>query len=444
MLPSSSRQWLIARRLVFAGILVLAWCVFQTQWFAPPPRSQFGGKPAGVNQIVVRDAGPFAMIREQKAESSGVNERLYSYYIEAPAGHRVSFWIDCWRNGQPALIHGLNLAESFLPTQGESFTATAQLAFFDQRPSTNMTSWLWRLKSSSSDVSREGRMSDPFLGMNLRDSTEGRLQQWKPKSGETITLLTMRGAYKEMPGDPIAFPAEARKADRVIELKMRIDPVQPGEVTTAVQTSAALPAEIQTAKRLAEKGIYIREQKHVSNTTWDGRFYNYDVSTPANHRVNFWLECWRNGQRVILPDFDFADSVTPARGKPVTGFVGLAMWESPDRGGVNKTTWTWGLNLDAGLFSKSGSLDNPFVDMPRRDSTWGRDSTWNPQSCEEITLLMIRGDREGLSSEEIDQQAKATSSDLLIKLKARVDAIPESEMQEAPQSSSTIPPVNPQ
>jgi hypothetical protein len=57
---------------------------------------------------------------------------------------------------------------------------------------------------------------------------------------------------------------------------------------------------------------------------------------------------------------------------------------------------------------------------------------------------MIRGDREGLSSEEIDQQAKATSSDLLIKLKARVDAIPESEMQEAPQSSSTIPPVNPQ
>ncbi|HKS37934.1 MAG TPA: hypothetical protein VJW76_12130, partial [Verrucomicrobiae bacterium] len=236
-------------------------------------------------------------------------------------------------------------------------------------------------------------------------------------------------------------PTEARKADRVIELKMRIDPLQPGVVSTTDQVVAPLAGEIQTAGRLAGKGIYIREQKHVSNTTWDGRFYTYDVSTPVNHRVSFWLECWRDGRRVILPDFDFANSVTPARGKPVTGFVGLAMWESPDRAGTNKTTWTWGLNLDAGLFSKNGMLDNPFADMTHRDSTWGRVSTWNPQPGEQLTLLMIRGDKERLSSEELEGRTNAPPSDLLLKLKARVDAVPESETQEAPQSSTTIPPV---
>jgi len=408
--------------------------------------STLGNEAAGRESPVAKsasstdaDAGSGALIREQKTENSRGNTRLHSYYIEAPANRRVSFWIDCWRNGQPAPIHGLDLADSFIPAQGESFAATVELEFFDHRPGTNMTSWLWRLKSPNGTISREGRMSDPFLGMSLRDSTEGRMPLRKPKPDETITLLTLRGAYRELPGDSITNPAGARKADRVIELKVRIDPVQPAGVSTD-QAVAPLAAEIQTTKRLAEKGIYIREQKHVSNTTWDGRFYTYDVSTPANHRVSFWLECWRDGQRVILPDFDFANSVTPARGKPVTGFVGLAMWESPDGAGTNKTTWTWGLNLDAGLFSKSGSLDNPFADLPYRDSTWGRVSTWNPQPGEELTLLMIRGDKERLSS----GRTNAQPSDLLLKLKARVDAVPESAMQESPQSSSTIPLVNPQ
>jgi hypothetical protein len=60
ILPSSARRWVIGRRVVFASILVLAWCQFQFTSLTPWLRARFADdhSPSGikVSQVAVRDA----------------------------------------------------------------------------------------------------------------------------------------------------------------------------------------------------------------------------------------------------------------------------------------------------------------------------------------------------------------------------------------------------
>jgi predicted Ser/Thr protein kinase len=176
----------------------------------------------------------------------------------------------------------------------------------------------------------------------------------------------------------------------------------------------------------------------------DGRWCDYAVVAPVNHRVSFRLEWWKDGQRVNRPDFTLVDSFTPARGRAFKGSADLVIWRHNPTLHVatNIVQWQWAF-MGGDAFSDASRLaEDPFLGLSLTDSSFGHEPVRRVKSGEEIDLLVVRGDRERLEGHPWDPKV-AGRADVEMRLKARIDAVPDSELREGPQSSSTFPPPTP-
>ncbi len=183
------------------------------------------------------------------------------------------------------------------------------------------------------------------------------------------------------------------------------------------------------------------------------RMFRYTASAPVDHRASFWVEYWRDGkldkktgltggQMIQLPsraafeggcDFSLADGAKTspdAAGKVRWDFFvssRLRDWVSSN--GVMK------VNNDAGRGGHGNWIADPFVGLDVV-SSWGKTRKWNVAIGEPVTVLVLRGYARGenLSAGLNDEDAKKGKAAILVR--ARFDAVPQSERVEHSQTVS--------
>ena len=178
---------------------------------------------------------------------------------------------------------------------------------------------------------------------------------------------------------------------------------------------------------------------NFGHVTSSARFADYAVEAPVNHRVNFWIEWWREGQRAKGTDFDIAEAFTPARGRRFKGHVDFVIEKNDGARarGTNMVGWTWGLRGTDALSSRAGFAEDPFHGMAMTDSSYGHTPVRRIRAGEETTLLVVRGDRDKLKGQPWDSKMTGRS-DVEMHLKARFDKVPENDLRETSQSTNSV------
>ena len=191
-----------------------------------------------------------------------------------------------------------------------------------------------------------------------------------------------------------------------------------------------------------EQTVIRETPPNFGHVTSSARFCDYALEAPINHRVNFWIEWWKDGQRVQLPDFDVVESFTPARGRRFKGYVDFVIEknDATRARGTNMIRWTWSFRGSDALSSRANFAVDPFHGMAMTDSSYGHRPVRKMRAGEETILLVVRGDRDQLEGQPWDSKM-AGSAAVEMHLKARFDKVPENELRETPQSTNSVAPT---
>ncbi len=168
------------------------------------------------------------------------------------------------------------------------------------------------------------------------------------------------------------------------------------------------------------------------------RWSHYAFEAPANHRVTFWLEWLKNGQPATLPDVEFKDILDPARGRKLKGHLDfiLQMEGRTRKADTNLVEWQWGVRASDVTTGARGIATNPFLGLPRTDSSYGHAPVQWLRPGEELTILVVRGDAEQLVGEPWDPRVVGRA-DLEMRLKARLDPVLPEHLRETPAATTT-------
>jgi hypothetical protein len=191
-----------------------------------------------------------------------------------------------------------------------------------------------------------------------------------------------------------------------------------------------------------EQTVIRETPPNFGHVTSSARFSDYAIEAPVNHRVNFWIEWWKEGQPVKWTDFDLAESFTPARGRRFKGYVDFVIEknDATRARGTDMIGWTWGLRGGDAFSSRASFAVDPFHGMALTDSSYGHRPLRKIRAGEEATLLVVRGDHNLLEGQPWDSEA-AGRADVEMHLKARFDKVPDNELRETPQSTNSVGPA---
>lgn len=180
----------------------------------------------------------------------------------------------------------------------------------------------------------------------------------------------------------------------------------------------------------------IRELPSKQGHVYGGlRSSQYALEAPVNHRVNIWMEWWKDGHRVTLPGLELSQSVTPARGGRIQGFLDLLLGMQPRTRGsrTNVIDWQWALHANDVNAGRRDQAADPFEGIPLTDSSYGHQPVRRFRAGEEVTLLVVRGDRERLVGHAWDEPGPERA-DVEMHLKVRIDPMLETLLREVPQT----------
>jgi serine/threonine protein kinase len=171
----------------------------------------------------------------------------------------------------------------------------------------------------------------------------------------------------------------------------------------------------------------------------DARWCSYAVEAPVNHRVNFWLEWWKQGQRIKLPDFEVTESFTPPRGRRFKGSAGLVIWKhnALEQADTNRIRWQWNMLGSDAYSSRASYADDPFKGLSHTDSSFGHVPVRKVKAGEAVTLLVVRGSRDKLQGQPWDAKMGGRA-EVEMHLKTRIDSMPEDELREGPQTNVMV------
>jgi tRNA A-37 threonylcarbamoyl transferase component Bud32 len=168
--------------------------------------------------------------------------------------------------------------------------------------------------------------------------------------------------------------------------------------------------------------------------------FPFNVQAPKNHRVSFWIETWTNGVRTAFPGLRLAEWHDPPRGERFQAGVQIELGDrtSGSEGQPAQRRWSWIVKKRFSRSSRSGVCSDPLNGLLISDTSWGHVPRRTPQPGEEVTLLRLRGAREQLVGPIMDT-AHARQADVVIELKARVDPVPEHQLQSNPRTGPLQP-----
>jgi hypothetical protein len=200
----------------------------------------------------------------------------------------------------------------------------------------------------------------------------------------------------------------------------------------------AIGLALTVGLRLGRSRIVIRETPPNFGHFFGGsRFADYAVQAPINHRFTIWTEWLRDGRPVELPGLEIRHAFTPARGRAFRGHIDLVLESKPplQPGGKPTLIRSWGLRGGEAFASAQHVAEDPFDGLSVTDSSYGHRPLHRPRAGQDYTLLVVRGDRDRLEGHAWDP-AIAGRADLEMRLKVRIEPVPDAELRESPQSSS--------
>lgn len=162
--------------------------------------------------------------------------RWSSYAFVAPPNHRVRFWVEWRKDGQPVAMPGMEFEDVLHPARHRRLQGyadfTLELEPRKRAGATNEVDWQWNVRAPEISSGTRGRGLSPFLGLARTDSSYGHRPEFRFAPGEDVTLLVVRGDADRLDGDAWD-PAVAGRADYEMRLKVRLDPVPPAELAEA-------------------------------------------------------------------------------------------------------------------------------------------------------------------------------------------------------------------
>ena len=191
--------------------------------------------------------------------------RDFAFTFTAPSNHVLHAWLEFWKDGK--LEIPTSLSESYLPARGDSIRAGLHLTTQDGDMagvgSAGQMRFDWALnrqarvvtdisKLSSSGTSHTGQWRTNVLKeLSARGSSSSRLSWdnqpaatvWRPKPGEVTTVLAWTAhAGKSVSSSDLDWTEEGLPKGSpavAILLRVRFDPVAPGELSVAPMTKFA-------------------------------------------------------------------------------------------------------------------------------------------------------------------------------------------------------------
>jgi hypothetical protein len=162
------------------------------------------------------------------ADSPG--ERRFRYYVSAPPGHKVTFWVEVWKDGALRTLPGFSHTQWIIPAKDWAFEGYVELAMQDAEAADRegQSRWTWKINSRQGNSTTGGFVPDPLLGMTVQDSSWTGDGNWSVVPGRSYPLLVLRGDKERLEGKA-GDPNIVRDADTEVTLKIRIDPVRPEE-----------------------------------------------------------------------------------------------------------------------------------------------------------------------------------------------------------------------
>lgn len=151
----------------------------------------------------------------------------YAYTFSAPANHRLYVWIEWWKGGERTIDQDCNTA--YVARRGDRLERSLQVIFNDGNiagPATKGQVRIDWLFDDGSGNSSSGRWRPNFFEGLATSVDLDRVKSWKPKVGETVNLLEIRGGKDFIDGNPVTEERlRAGRWEAAMILRARVEAV---------------------------------------------------------------------------------------------------------------------------------------------------------------------------------------------------------------------------
>jgi hypothetical protein len=163
----------------------------------------------------------------------------YAYSFTAPANHRLYVWIEWWKDGKRTIDQDCNTA--YVAKRGDRLERSLQVVFNDGKVAGPATAGQVRIDWLFDDGkgnSTSGRWRPDFFEGLATSVDLNRVKSWKPKVGETVNLLDIRGGKESIDGNPVTEERlRAGRWEAVMILRARVEAVPESRMPVAPITS---------------------------------------------------------------------------------------------------------------------------------------------------------------------------------------------------------------
>jgi hypothetical protein len=151
----------------------------------------------------------------------------YAYKFTVPENHRLFVWLEWWKEGKRTIDGTVN--SGYFHGRDKGFDGGFQLTFTDGKTSGPATEGQTRIDYIFTEPhghSSSGNWRPDFFAGMMTTNSWGQVPIWKPKAGETVTLLEIAGGKESVLSGPITEDGlRAGHWQAAMLLKARIEPV---------------------------------------------------------------------------------------------------------------------------------------------------------------------------------------------------------------------------
>ena len=190
-------------------------------------------QPPGDRTVASRFMGLFSSGPEFREDPSRIpatrtaGRTDYAYTFSAPANHRLYVWIEWWKDGKRTIDRDCNTA--YVAKRGDQLERSLQVIFNDGKVAGPATAGQVRIDWLFDDGkgnSTSGRWRPNFFEGLATSVNLDRVKSWKPKVGETVNLLEIRGGKDSIDGNPVTEERlRAGRWEAVMILRARVEAV---------------------------------------------------------------------------------------------------------------------------------------------------------------------------------------------------------------------------
>jgi serine/threonine protein kinase len=212
---------------VWGGLLLIV-CIVRTVMHPEKVLQSPGERTAALRLMGLFSSGPEFHEDPSRIPATRTAGRTdYAYAFSVPANHRLYVWIEWWKGGERTIDRDCNTA--YVARRGDRLERNLQVIFNDGTiagPSTKGQVRIDWLFDDGKGNSTSGRWRPNFFEGLATSVDLNRVKSWKPKVGETVNLLEIRGGKDSIDGNPVTEERlRAGRWEAVMILRARVEAV---------------------------------------------------------------------------------------------------------------------------------------------------------------------------------------------------------------------------